>query len=165
MQHRVCHGTEKGKKKQADLLSGVHILAPGCTPASDLGCRQSMPFVVSAGASTYYEVSISADSAMARIIGMTSRYISLFQPAHYVESPPALQGPTQVYIESTFVANRACLDILENGLSIPLCSCANRYSFTVTAAITETVVKVQHVEANESATRINRFHGRPLRRH
>ena len=37
-----------------------------------------------------------------------------------MQSPPALQGPTQVYVESVFIGNRACLDVIENGSSIPL---------------------------------------------
>ena len=30
------------------------------------------------------------------------------------------RGPTQVYVESVFIGKRACLDVIENGSSIPL---------------------------------------------
>ena len=38
----------------------------------------------------------------------------------YAQGPTSLQGPSVIYVQSQFVSNRNCLDILENGLSIPL---------------------------------------------
>ena len=81
--------------------------------------RQRIHFVTTA-APPDFALDILADSGLARIAGITDTLITTFNPDAYVQSPPALQGPTQLYIESQFIGNRACLDILENGASIPL---------------------------------------------
>jgi len=62
---------------------------------------------------------IPAADGLARICGISSD-ITISNQNTYVGSPTSLQGVSQIYIESLFVANRACLDVLENGLSIPL---------------------------------------------
>lgn len=67
-----------------------------------------------------FALDVIADSGLAAIAGISSTLITTFQPDAFAQSPPALQGPTQLYIESQFIGNRACLDILENGASIPL---------------------------------------------
>ena len=64
-----------------------------------------------------FEMYISADDPLAQICGITEPIIV---GTAYAQSATSLQGVSQVYIESVFVGNRACLDILENGLSIPL---------------------------------------------
>ena len=68
-----------------------------------------------------HDMYISADDPLAQICGFTRPIIvGVVQKEAYAQSPTSLQGVSQVYIESTFIGNRACLDILENGLSIPL---------------------------------------------
>ena len=57
---------------------------------------------------------------LAQLVGITSPITLFGTLAIYAQSPPALQGASSVYVESTFVADRACLDVLENGLNIPL---------------------------------------------
>ena len=69
-----------------------------------------------------FALDILSSSGLSRILGITDT-ISIFtfvEPDTYAQSPPALQGPTQVYVESVFIGNRACLDVIENGSSIPL---------------------------------------------
>jgi len=36
------------------------------------------------------------------------------------QNPPQLQGPLAIYIQSNAIANNSCLDILANGLSLPV---------------------------------------------
>ena len=83
--------------------------------------RQRMHFIAT-NAPDSFALNLSHESGLARILGITSNifFVDEFSPDAYVDSPPALQGPTQVYVESVFVGNRACLDVLENGFSIPL---------------------------------------------
>ena len=83
--------------------------------------RQRMHFITT-NAPDYFALNLSHESGLARILGITSSvfFVDEFSPDAYVDSPPALQGPTQIYVESVFIGNRACLDVLENGFSIPL---------------------------------------------
>ena len=57
---------------------------------------------------------------LAQLIGVTSPITMFGSLTIYAQSPPALQGANSVYIESNFIANRSCLDVLENSLNIPL---------------------------------------------
>ena len=67
-----------------------------------------------------FSMYISHDEPLAQICGFTQTIFIGTQNIAYAQSATSLQGVSQVYIESVFVGNRACLDILENGLSIPL---------------------------------------------
>ena len=62
---------------------------------------------------------------LAQLVGITSPIQMFGDLAIYAQSPPALQGANSIYVESTFISNRACLDVLENGLNIPLCNVIN----------------------------------------
>ena len=57
---------------------------------------------------------------LGQLVGITSPFYMFGTITTDVPSPPALQGASSVYVESTFIANRACIDVLENGLNIPL---------------------------------------------
>jgi len=57
---------------------------------------------------------------LGQLCGITTAFYMFGNLTIDVASPPALQGASSVYVESTFIANRACLDVLENGLNIPL---------------------------------------------
>ena len=67
-----------------------------------------------------FQMYLNHDDGLSQTCGFTSTIFLGLQKEVYAESPTSLQGISQVYIESIFVANRACLDVLENGLSIPL---------------------------------------------
>jgi hypothetical protein len=67
-----------------------------------------------------FQMLISSNGLLAQTCGITSDIMLVAGDQLDAPSQTSLQGVSQVYIESTFVANRACLDILENGLSIPL---------------------------------------------
>ena len=59
--------------------------------------------------------------SIGQLIGISSPLtIQTQQAIVYAEGPTSLQGPSVIYIQSQFVSNRNCLDISENGLSIPL---------------------------------------------
>ena len=83
--------------------------------------RQRMHFIAT-NVPADFALNLSHESGLGRIVGITSNvfFVDSFSPDAYVDSPPALQGPTQIYVESIFIGNRACLDVLENGFSIPL---------------------------------------------
>ena len=77
--------------------------------------------VVSTNSPPLFDMYISADDPLAQLCGFTqSIVVGVMQKEVFAQSTTSLQGVSQVYIESTFIGNRACLDILENGLSIPL---------------------------------------------
>ena len=59
---------------------------------------------------------------LAQLCQITSQILMFGDLVIYAQSPSALQGASSVYAESTFIANRACLDVLDNGLTIPLCN-------------------------------------------
>ena len=83
--------------------------------------RQRMHFITT-GAPANFVLNLSHESGLARILGIVSSFffVDTASPDAFVQSPPALQGPTQIYVESVFIGNRACLDVIENGSSIPL---------------------------------------------
>ena len=83
--------------------------------------RQRMHFITT-GAPANFVLNLSHESGLARILGIVSSFffVDNASPDAFVQYPPALQGPTQVYVESVFIGNRACLDVPENGSSIPL---------------------------------------------
>ena len=83
--------------------------------------RQRMHFITT-GAPANFVLNLSHESGLARILGIVSSFffVDTASPDAYVQYPPALQGPTQIYVESVFIGNRACLDVIENGSSIPL---------------------------------------------
>ena len=62
--------------------------------------------------------------SIGQLIGISSPGLTIQtnnpQAIVYAQGPTSLQGPSVIYIQSQFVSNRSCLDILENGLSIPL---------------------------------------------
>ena len=68
-----------------------------------------------------FQMYIKHDDGLAQTCGFTS-YMNVggLQKEVYAESATALQGVSQIYVESVFIGNRACLDVLTNGLSIPL---------------------------------------------
>ena len=62
--------------------------------------------------------------SIGQLIGISSPGLTIQtnnpQAIVYAQGPTSLQGPSVIYVQSQFVSNRNCLDILENGLSIPL---------------------------------------------
>ena len=59
--------------------------------------------------------------SIGQLIGISSPLtIQTQQAIVYAQGPTSLHGPSVIYIQSQFVSNRNCLDILESGLSIPL---------------------------------------------
>ena len=83
--------------------------------------RERMKFVCAdSGRPTQITIVIQTTEA-AQLCGITqSITLESLRATQYAASTTALSGLSCVYLESTFIANKACLDVLQNGMSIPL---------------------------------------------
>ena len=82
--------------------------------------KKRIKVVASASMPPLFQMYLNHNDGLSLTCGFTSIIIIGAQKEVYAESATSLQGVSQVYVEIIFIGNRACLDILENGLSIPL---------------------------------------------
>ena len=103
----------------AALNTALIVLFPFMSVSFD-ETRRRMKVEATLDKPPLFDMYISSDDPLAGTCGFTQSIVVGAQSTAYAQSATSLQGISQVYIELLFIGNRSCLDILENGLSIPL---------------------------------------------